>query len=97
MMQQAQELQTKMKNAQEELAKEEFTGSAGGAEYIVSVTIDGKGRVKHCNISEKLMSDRETLEDLITAACNRAQEARDEGTNNIMRELGISPDLLNML
>ena len=42
MMKQAQKLQAKMGEMQEELAQTEVTGSAGGG--MVSVTLTGKGK-----------------------------------------------------
>ena len=97
MMQQAQELQKKMQKAQEELETQEIIGSAGGAGYLVEITINGKGTVKRCNISDALIDKEEkaTLEDLIVAALNNAKSKMDEIVGSKMAGLGISPDLLN--
>lgn len=97
MMQQAQELQKKVQKAQEELAEQETTGSAGGGEYVVKITINGKGHVKSCSISDALidMNEKATLEDLVIAAFNKAKAESDDLANSKMSSLGISPDLLN--
>lgn len=99
MMQQAQELQRKMQKAQEELDVLEITGTAGGAGYMVDITITGKGITKRCNISDALINsdEKEMLQDLIVAACNNAKSKMDEAVSNKMSGLGISSDLLGKL
>ena len=68
MMKQAQALQAKMAEAQEEIARAEATGQAGGG--LVSVTLSGKGDLRGLKIDPSLMvpEDVEILEDLINAA-----------------------------
>ena len=71
LMQQAQKMQEKMQEAQEELARMEVEGSAGGG--MVTVTMTGRHEVRRVAIDDSLMGDdREMLEDLVTAACNDA-------------------------
>jgi DNA-binding YbaB/EbfC family protein len=71
LMKQAQEMQTNMQKAQEELANMEVTGEAGGG--LVSVVMTGRHDVKRVNIDDSLMSDdKEMLEDLLAAAVNDA-------------------------
>ena len=76
MMKQAQSLQKKLKDTQEELAKAEITGqSAGGA---VKVVCDGQGKFKSISLSaEAINPDNpdsvdpemiEMLEDIISTA-----------------------------
>ena len=76
MMKQAQSLQKKLKDTQEELAKTEITGqSAGGA---VKVVCDGQGKFKSISLSAEAINpdapdsvDPETiemLEDIISTA-----------------------------
>jgi hypothetical protein len=70
-MQQAQKMQENLKRAQEEIAKLEVTGQAGGG--MVEVTIDGRNQTRRVKIDPTLAGgDIEMLEDLIAAACNDA-------------------------
>lgn len=68
MMKQAQQLQARMQQMQEELAAAEVEGRAGGG--LVTLTLDGKGQIKKVRIDPSLMKPEETeiLEDLILAA-----------------------------
>ena len=96
MMQQAQELQKKMQKAQEELDDVEVVGSAGGAGYIVEVTMSGKGMIKKVSIADVLidLEEKATLEDLIVAASNNAKSKLDEVVGGKMAGLGIPSGLL---
>ena len=74
-MKQAQNIQSNLKTAQEELARMEVIGEAGGG--AVTITCDGQGKFKSIKLNdiEGLGSDeREMLEDLISAAMNQAME-----------------------
>jgi DNA-binding YbaB/EbfC family protein len=70
LMQQAQKMQQEMQKAQEELAKLTVTGEAAGG--LVKVTMTGKHAVRRVEIDPSLLSDREMLEDIVTAAVNDA-------------------------
>lgn len=71
LMQQAQQMQSRMQEAQEEMARMEVEGAAGGG--MVSVTMTGRHEVRRVNIDDSLMGDdRDMLEDLIAAAVNDA-------------------------
>lgn len=71
LMKQAQQLQENMQKAQEELARMEVTGQAGGG--MVSVVMTGRHEVRRVSIDPKLLGDdREMLEDLVAAAVNDA-------------------------
>ncbi len=71
LMQQAQRMQEQMKRAQEEIARMEVTGSAGGG--MVSVTMSGAHEVRRVQIDRKLFADDpEMAEDLVAAAVNDA-------------------------
>jgi DNA-binding YbaB/EbfC family protein len=96
MMQQAQEIQKKVQQAQEELDSIEVVGSAGGAGYIVEVTINGKGSVKRINISDSLidLEEKSTLEDLIAAAFNNAKNKLDAIAGEKMSDLGLPTNLM---
>jgi nucleoid-associated protein EbfC len=72
-------MQAKMKQAQEELAQLEVTGSAGGG--MVEVTLTGRHEVRAIRIDDSLLKDdREMLEDLIAAAFNDAVRKVEETT-----------------
>ncbi|MCX8048673.1 MAG: YbaB/EbfC family nucleoid-associated protein [Methylohalobius sp.] len=71
LMQQAQEIQEKFKQAQEELAKAEIQGEAGGG--LVRVIMNGRREVQRLFIDQALLKeDKEILEDLVAAAVNDA-------------------------
>lgn len=70
LMKQAQQMQENLRKAQEELARLEVTGSAGG---LVSITMTCRHDVKRVQIDASLMKDdKEVLEDLVAAAMNDA-------------------------
>ncbi|MEQ1695936.1 MAG: YbaB/EbfC family nucleoid-associated protein [Hyphomicrobiaceae bacterium] len=68
MMKQAQQLQARMQQMQDELGNAEVEGRSGGG--LVTLTLDGKGQIKRVKIDPSLMRADETeiLEDLILAA-----------------------------
>ncbi|MGH8040504.1 MAG: YbaB/EbfC family nucleoid-associated protein [Rudaea sp.] len=71
LMQQAQQMQENLKRAQEELAKLEVTGQAGGG--MVSVTMNGRHEVRRVAIDRRTFADDpEMAEDLVAAAINDA-------------------------
>ena len=70
LMQQAQKMQENVQRAQEELAKLEVTGNAGGG--MVSVTISGRMECRKVRIDPSVLADPEKAEDLIAAAFNDA-------------------------
>lgn len=75
LMKQAQKMQAQLAVAQEELAKEEVTGTAGGG--LVSVKVTGSGEVTGVTIDPKAVDpdDVETLSDLVLAAVRDGQTA----------------------
>ena len=85
LMRQAQEMQKKMQQAQQELENAEFTGNAGGG--MVTSVITGSGVVKSIAIDESLIDkdEKEVLEDLIVAAINDAKKKADEGSATSMK------------
>lgn len=68
MMKQAQQLQAKMAEAQEEIASLTATGASGAG--LVTVTLSGKGDLRGVKIDPSLATadEVEILEDLIVAA-----------------------------
>lgn len=77
-MQQAQQMQSKMQEMQEELAQRSVTGTAGGG--MVSVEADGKGTIRTVKLDPSIVnaSDVEMLEDLIVVAVADAQKKAGE-------------------
>ena len=70
LMQQAQKMQEEMQRAQEELARLEVTGNAGGG--MVSVTLTGRMECRRVRIDPSVVADPEMAEDLVAAAFNDA-------------------------
>jgi nucleoid-associated protein EbfC len=74
LMQQAQEMQTRMQQLQDELAEATVTGTAGGG--MVRVEADGRGQVRSVRVDPSVVdpADVEMLEDLLTVAVTDAQQ-----------------------
>lgn len=71
LMKQAQAVQERMQQVQEEMAALEVDGESGAG--LVKVTMNGQHEVRRVSIDPTLLSeDREVLEDLVAAACNDA-------------------------
>lgn len=87
LMQQAQEMQEKFRLAQEELARTEIQGEAGGG--LVKVVMNGKREVLRLNIDDSLFKedDKEILEDLVAAAVNDAVHKVEQMKEEKMAEL----------
>jgi DNA-binding YbaB/EbfC family protein len=85
-MQQAQRMQENMQRAQEEIARLEVTGSAGGG--LVSVVLTGAHEVRRVQIDKSAVGDDvEMLEDLIAAAFNDAANKLAEQTKARMADV----------
>lgn len=68
-MKQAQEMQSRMADVQQEIAQLEVHGESGAG--MVKVTMNGRYEVKRVTIDPSLLSEnKEVLEDLLAAACN---------------------------
>jgi nucleoid-associated protein EbfC len=74
MLQQAQQMQGRLQQMQEELEKITLTASSGGG--MVTATADGKGQVKSIKIDPAAVSatDVEMLEDLVLVAVTEVQK-----------------------
>jgi nucleoid-associated protein EbfC len=72
MMEQVQQMQAQMQQAQEELKNETVQATAGGG--MVTVTATGSGEIKEIKIDPKAIDpdDPEMLEDMVLAAVNEA-------------------------
>ncbi|HWL30822.1 MAG TPA: YbaB/EbfC family nucleoid-associated protein [Xanthobacteraceae bacterium] len=87
MMKQAAQLQSKMKELQEELDRTEVQGAAGGG--MVTVTLNAKGDLKSVKLDDSLMKPGETeiLEDLLVAAHADARRKAEEVMQDKMKGL----------
>ncbi|WP_321326467.1 YbaB/EbfC family nucleoid-associated protein [Thiomicrorhabdus sp.] len=91
LMKQAQEMQKNMQSAQEEIAKMEINGEAGGG--MVKVVMTGKHELVKVEIDDSLMDDKEMLEDLFAAAVNSASRKVEEVTQERMGGLTAGMDM----
>jgi len=83
LMKQAQEMQQKMQQTQEELANTEFEGQAGAG--MVRVIMTGRHDVRRVHIDDSVMGeDREVLEDLLAAAVNDAVKKVEANNQNAL-------------
>jgi DNA-binding YbaB/EbfC family protein len=94
LMQQAQQMQENLKRAQEEIAKLEVTGSAGGG--MVEVTMTGRHEVRRVRIDRKLITDDpEMAEDMVAAAVNdavnRVAEASQQKLGSVSSGMSLPP------
>ena len=73
-LQQAQEMQGRLQQIQDELQQKTVSAAAGGG--MVTVEADGKGQVRRIKIDPSVVdpSDVEMLEDLVLVAVTEAQK-----------------------
>jgi len=93
LLKQAQNVRKHMEQVQKELAEKRFEGSAGGG--VVTVTVDGSGRVVGVRIDESLLrpEEKEMLEDMLVAAANAAAEKAKEALKEQMAAITGGLDL----
>ena len=86
-MQQAQEMQNKMAEIQENLSSIEISGDSGGG--VVEITLSGKGDAKKVKIDLSVYDskDTEVLEDLIVAAINDARTKLEQRISEEMSKI----------
>ena len=82
---QAQEMQAKLQQAQQEILATEITGSAGN--NLVAVTMTGGGEVTDVKIDQQVVDpeDVETLQDLVLGAF---QDAHQKAGNLAAEKMG---------
>ena len=87
MMQQAQEMQSKMADIQDKLSHLEIEGSSGAG--LIKVTLSGKNDVRKIKIDPSLIDPKEPdiLEDLLIAAFNDAKSKVESEVNSKMSEV----------
>jgi nucleoid-associated protein EbfC len=80
-----QQVQAKLTQLQTELGNRTITTSSGG----VTVTADGKGRVRQIRIDPSVVdpADTEMLEDLVMAAVNEAQQRAEQVYEEEMKKV----------
>ena len=90
-LQQAQQMQGRLQQIQDELGNMTVTGVSGGG--MVSVTADGKGQVRAVKIDPSVVnaSDVEMLEDLVAVAVADAQKKAADLAQEEMRKLSPFP------
>ena len=78
MLEQVQQMQSQMAQAQEELANERVEASAGGG--VVTVTASGAGEIVAIKISPEAIDpeDPELLSDMVLAAVNEGMRSAQE-------------------
>ncbi|WP_111656300.1 YbaB/EbfC family nucleoid-associated protein [Isoalcanivorax indicus] len=94
LMKQAQAMQERMKQMQEEVARAEVTGEAGAG--MVKVTMNGRHDVRKVEIDPSLMTeDKDMLEDLLAAAVNdavrRVESQQQEKMSSLTAGMPIPP------
>lgn len=87
MIRQAQQLQKRMAELQEELESATVEATAGGG--VVRVVVSGKMTIESITIDPEVVSpdDVDILEDLVTAAVNEGLAKAQEMANSKMSEL----------
>lgn len=86
LMREAQNVQDKMKRAQDEIAAAEITGESGAG--LVKILMNGRHEAKRVQISpDALSEDKEFLEDLIAAAINDAAQKLDAFSKDRMSKV----------
>jgi DNA-binding YbaB/EbfC family protein len=85
LLRQAQEMQEKMQEKMKSMVAE---GSSGGG--MVKILLSGEKKLQKIEISPEILKveEKETLEDLIMAAFNDANEKIDKEIDSIMQSLG---------
>ena len=93
MMKQAQEMQSKMADAQKLIEQIEIMGEAGAG--LVVAKTNAKGGIKSLNIDPSILraSEKEVVEDLIVAAIKDAQIKAVERTKSEMSKITDGMDL----
>jgi DNA-binding YbaB/EbfC family protein len=87
MVKQAQKVQKKMTELQEQLGEARFEASAGGG--MVTAVVDGRQMLKELKIGPDALKDGDAslLEDLIITAVGEAQRASETEMNEKMGKL----------
>jgi hypothetical protein len=87
LMKQANQMQTRMKKVQDELAKHEYEGTSGGG--AVTVKVSGEYKMTSLTINPDVIKagDVEMVQDLILAATNEAVKIARETSQKEMEKV----------
>ncbi|HLG48512.1 MAG TPA: YbaB/EbfC family nucleoid-associated protein [Reyranella sp.] len=87
LMAQAQQMQQKVKELQEQLERQEIVGTSGAG--MVKVTVNGRGATLRVEIDASLFKpdDKGVVEDLIVAAANDARTKVEESVQEQMKQI----------
>ena len=87
LMKQYQKMQKKLEETQEELAKKEYTGQAGGG--AVKIVISGEKKILKVSLNKDAVDpeDVETLEEMIALAANQALTEIEKDSSQEMGRL----------
>ena len=87
LMQQAQQMQQKVKELQDQLERQEIVGSSGAG--LVKVTVNGKNETRRIEIDASLFKpeDKGVVEDLIVAAANDARGKVEAAVQEQMKQI----------
>ena len=91
---QAQKMQKKMAEIQEELKNLEIEGSSGGG--MVRVVVNGKKDIISINIDDSVLAeDKEMVEDLVLSAIKQAMENAEKKSQDMMKSAtgGMMPNI----
>ena len=93
LMQQAQQMQSRLQEIQEDLEKQTVSATSGGG--MVTVTADGKGQITAVKIDPSVVNpgDVEMLEDLVMVAVHEAQKKAEDLAKTEMVKLTGGMDL----
>lgn len=97
MLQQLQNLQDEMLEAQEEIADKTFTATAGGGAVVAVIT--GDRRLQSITIEPEVVDpdDIEMLQDLVVAVVNKGMEEIDQLTADRMEDFTAGLDVQGLL
>ena len=92
LMKQAQQMQEKMSNLQQEASSQQVTGESGAG--LIKVTMTGRYDVREVDIDPSVLSeDKEFLEDLLAAAVNDAVRKVEQKSKDVLSSLASGIDL----
>ena len=91
---QAQQMQKKMAEAQEQLKELEIEGNSGGG--LVRIVVNGKKDILSVTIDESILKeDKEMVEDLMMAAIKQAMTNAEAKAEDLMKNVtgGVMPKM----
>ncbi len=93
LMKQAQEIQGRMSDVQENLSRIQVQGSSGGG--MVTIQANGQQKILSCSIDSSLFEqgDQEMIEDLMVAAVNMALDKAKEAASQELSKVAQDVEL----